>query len=318
MTVTLDLTKVPEGEPYWCLAAPNIPRVYSASSLSTIGECPRKFELSYVEGWTARTENLDLKFGIAFHKVMEFYWKARWRGEPHEEALDLAILTAWELGNTLPPPVRPKQAGKTRKGLQRCLVWYFEQYKDDEIETIVPVKGNKPGVELYFNLILDLTNPDGEPYQLQGYIDQIRHFGGSYTVWDFKTTAGGVTDFYISKFEIDLQNYIYTMAARVLTNESYTSFVADCVGTALTYSDYRRAIVDLTEGEINEGILDVHALIRQAERYAEQQYYPKNTRACGFCQFNNICNKDPEARFNFLRSDFEEKRRTVVELREEL
>jgi hypothetical protein len=303
-----------EVEPYWCLNNPNVPRVWSSSSLATIAECPRKFELRYVEGWTAREENLDFAFGSAFHSVMEMYWRLRWNKESHQDSLDTAYQLAHKLGNTLPPPVRPKQAGKTRFGLQRTLVWYFEQH-DDPLESIVAVGDNQPGIELHFNILLDLVSPDGEPYQIQGYLDSIRHFQDLYTVWDYKTTAGSISDFYAQRFEIDIQNHIYTIAARVLTDHKFTCFMADIASTALTYSDFHRVPIMLTPNELDEALLDFTAWIRAAERYAEQEYYPKNTKACTFCEFNGICNKDPVLRFNFLKSDFSEKRRDIVEIR---
>jgi hypothetical protein len=318
MTETIDLQQKESsnGESYWCAAAPNIQRVWSASSLSTFSDCPRKYELSYVEGWTPKGEALDLMFGTCWHTLMEVYWHLRLDKNPHDDVLREIIPDA--LGMTLPPASRPKQAGKTAASLARSLVWYFEQYQHDEIDSIVVLPSGKPAIELHFTFMLNLINPDGEPYQIQGYLDQLRTFNSVYTVWDYKTTTNVNAPFYAQRFEIDLQSQIYTLAAHALTNEKYSMFMVDAMGVGVTYSEFNRIPVPMTDGELNEAILDIHALIREAERCAEANYYPKNTGSCGFCQFNGICNKDPQSRLAFLNTDFDEKRREKVEPRKRI
>jgi hypothetical protein len=137
-------------------------------------------------------------------------------------------------------------------------------------------------------------------------------FGGMYTVWDYKTTSGSITDFYSQRFEIDIQNHIYTIAARTLSNHTFSTFLIDAIGVGVTYTDMQRFPIQLTNGELDEALLDIEGWIKQGERYAEANYYPKNTRACGFCQFNQICNKSPEIRIRFLESHFTEQRRKFV------
>jgi len=191
------------------------------------------------------------------------------------------------------------------------LVWYFEQWKDDP-ESIVIMPDGRPGLELHFNFFIDLTNSDGELYQVQGYIDSLRNFAGSYTCWDYKTTGGSISDYYKDRFRIDLQNYIYTIASRTLTDQKFTSFLADIAGVGVSYTDFDRAPFDVTEGQLDEALSDIEHTIVELEHCAEAEYYPKNTKSCGFCDFRNICDKDPSIRFNFLKSDFVENRRTTV------
>jgi hypothetical protein len=299
-------------EPYWCTSAPNVQRVWSSSSLSTLAECPRKYELSYVEGWTGKEENLDFEFGIAWHRLMESYWMGRFAGQDHEELLRELVPIA--LNWKLPTPSRPNQAGKTPMGLARSLVWYFEHYEHDEIEQIVNLNAG-PAIEMKFNFFLDLMNPDGEPYQIQGYLDQMRYFNEIRCVWDYKTTSGSISDYYMARFDVDIQNHIYTLAARSLSDEDYTLFMADIIGVGVTYTDFSRHSVEVTRGELIEALNDITYWIREAERFAEHNYYPKNTKACNFCQFNGVCNKDPSVRIKFLYADFEGKRRKFVEER---
>jgi hypothetical protein len=297
-------------EPYWCETAPNVQRVWSSSSLSTIAECPRRYELAYIEGWTPKGENLDLLFGIRWHDLMEAYWTLRGAGADQDQCLNQLVPEA--LNFKLPAPQRQSQAGKTPLSLARSLVWYFDQYKQDEIETIIRLPNGRLATETHFTLFLDLANPDGEPYQLQGYLDSLRSFGGFYTVWDYKTTAGSISDFYIERFRIDLQNFIYTLAAQTLTKEKFTCFMIDAIGVGVSYTNCQRFPLQVTQGELEEAVKDIITWIVQAERYAESGYYPKNPKACGFCDYKGICDKDPSSRFAFLKSNFDEKRRETV------
>jgi len=274
--------------------------------------CPRKYELGYVEGWQTNEETLDLDWGSAFHDLLESYWRARIEfGQDHEEAL--RELTFVALDSCLPVPVRPNQMGKTNKGLARSLVWYFEKYDaEQELPTIISLADGSPAIEMKFDLPLDLINPDGEPYRLLGYLDSLREFNGSYTVWDYKTTGGSISPFYRGKWEVHIQNHIYTIAAHSLSPHTFSTFMIDVVGAGVTMSDFHRIPIMLTKGELAEALDDVHAWIRQAERYAELGYYPKNATACNWCQFKPICGKDPKIRIKYLESDFTEKRREVV------
>ena len=111
--------------PYWCKTQPNVPRFYSASSLGILSECPRKYQYMYVEGWTKSGENLDFEFGIHMHRCLEHYWRLRVKGYDKEYALDQAVSLALVLGLKLPQLTRPNQAGKTRKGLVNCIIWYI-------------------------------------------------------------------------------------------------------------------------------------------------------------------------------------------------
>ena len=303
------MSKLDENEPYWCEQAPTVPRVWSSSSLKTIAECPRRFQLSYVDGWTGGDRNIDLEFGTAWHGLLESYWLLRTTGKPHDKILRELVVTA--LSTDLPPPTKPSNKGKTPLGLARSLVWYFEQYKQDEINDLVTVGGD-PAIELHFSVALPLTNPDGEPYYLQGYVDQLRSFAGNHAVWDYKTTSGDVGDYYADRFLIDIQNQIYLLAAQALTDEKYTIFIADAIGLGVTYTSFLRIAIQITPNLLDEALLDINSWIRLAETCAETNYYPKNTSACTFCQFKGICDKDPVSREAFLTTTFTKKRREFV------
>jgi hypothetical protein len=113
---------------------------------------------------------------------------------------------------------------------------------------------------------------------------------------------------------------------RVLTNEPITTFMADVIGVETRTKELPELIpvafmarkpVSLTEGELDEHLLDIQVMIKNAERYAEQNYWPKNTKACRFCDFRDICKKDPEQRIAFLKTEFAQERRTELDSRKE-
>ena len=301
----------PSSDPYWCKTAPNVPRLWSASSLSTMADCPRRFELAYVEGWSGRGTNLDFSFGEAFHDGMETVWKSFLGGKSKDESLDLAILASWQL--PLPPPTRTSQNPKTQRGLAMALTWYFDHYNvEEEAKTFIEING-EPAIELPFSMALPLVNADGDNYIIRGYLDSLRNYLGEHTVWDYKTTGGSISEFYFKRYEIDMQNYVYTAATQGLSSKPFSSFMIDAIGVGISYVSIERQPIGLTPGELDEGMLDVVATIRSAERCAEEEYYPKNGKACTFCDFKDICNKPVDSRINFLEASFTENRRTTGE-----
>ncbi len=314
------------SEPYWCKTAPNIPRVYSSSSLNTLSECPRKFQYAYVEGWTGRGENLDFIFGSQLHRCLEWYWRARVAGQDSEESLNDAVYVAMDMGKDLPLPSRPNQAGKTRIGLVNALVWYVDHWNSlDSPEDIVRFN-DQPAIEMHFEIHLPLLNPDGEPYTIQGYVDQIREWSYGKAVWDYKSTNKAPSDYYLDQFDLSLQCAIYVIGMKVLTNEPISMFMADIIGVetrkiglpeTIPVAFFARKPVTLTEEDLDEHLKDIQVLIKNNERYAEQNYWPKNTKACRFCDFRDICKKSPSMRKPFLETEFKKDRRTVLHTRKE-
>ena len=306
-------------EPYWCKEAPNVPRVWSASSLRTFQECPRKFELQYVEGWTPRgVGNLDFLFGQTVHYGL-FHLIDTLCRDPQRDvdaALDHAIYKAVNLQD-LPPPIRQTQAGKTYLGVVRSLVWYADQYNlQREADQILWI-ANKPALELPFRFNLPRISPDGEPYSVRGYIDALRRTALGHAVWDYKTTKTSITDWYLAKFELDIQNTIYSAGVMTLTAEPFTEFWVDVLGVGPQVINFSRNSYPLHEENLNENLRDVDELIHRAEIYAEREYYPKNTTACTFCDFRDACKSKPNVRFLKLSSDFVERRREFVDTRGE-
>jgi hypothetical protein len=75
--------------------------------------------------------------------------------------------------------------------------------------------------------------------------------------------------------------------------------------------------VTLTEDELDEHLMDIQVLIKNNERYSEQNYWPKNTKACRFCDYRDICKKSPALRPAFLSTDFKKDRRSVLNPRKD-
>ncbi|KKN65206.1 hypothetical protein LCGC14_0483820 [marine sediment metagenome] len=322
---TIELTETSES--YWCQTAANIPRVYSASSLSLLSECPRKFQYQYIDGWTSSGENLDFIFGTKLHRCLEWYWRRilQW-GYSLDEALLETVHVAMTIGLDMPEPKRPNQEGKTRKGLVNALIWYLDYWKNTDDPLDIVMLGENPAIEMHFEIILPLINPDGEHYKVQGYVDQVRNWSYGLTAWDYKSTNKEPNDYYLNQFDLSLQCAIYTMGMRVLTNEPITTFMADVIGVETRVNNLPEKIpvafmarkpVMLTEEELDEHLLDIQVMIKSQERYAEQGYWPKNTKACLFCDFRDICKKSPPLREAFLKTEFVRERRVSLNRRKE-
>ena len=130
----------------------------------------------------------------------------------------------------------------------------------------------------------------------------------------------------MAQFDLSLQCAIYIIGMKVLTNEPISMFMADIIGVdtriqnlpeQIPVTFFQRKPVSLTESELDEHLKDIQVLIKNNERYAEQNYWPKNTRACRFCDFKPICSKSPELRSAFLETEFTKDRRTVLKIRKE-
>lgn len=85
-----------DPNPY-CEALPTQLRYWDSTSLRAFQECPRKYQLSIVEGWRPQGKSYDLAFGSMYHECVELFDTLMVRGVSKETATDKAVALALSL-----------------------------------------------------------------------------------------------------------------------------------------------------------------------------------------------------------------------------
>lgn len=307
---------------------------WNSSSLGTLKDCPRKYYLNYVLGWQPKGEGLHLRFGSLYHKGLELFDVYLAEGDDADTALDRVVdyilLETWDdreyedfdcgpLGSpgvTHQVPVidtghpwssdHPAAGKKNRETLLRSIVWYLDHYADDPTRTVI-LESGKPALELTFTMEVESLTVRGEPYLFTGHMDRLVHYGDDLFVMDRKTSSSTLGSYYFDKYSPDNQMSLYTYAARVIYGVPVSGVIIDAAQIAVGFTSYARGLTVRSEGQLNEWMADTAFWLRQAERYADENYWPMNDSSChkyDGCQFRRICSKDPIVRDNFLRTDF--------------
>lgn len=68
-----------------------LPRFLDAHTIRTFLECPRKFELAVLDGWSVEESAIDLEFGSLVHLGLERFYNAITQGMTHDEAVKAAV-----------------------------------------------------------------------------------------------------------------------------------------------------------------------------------------------------------------------------------
>jgi hypothetical protein len=88
------------------LNVPDFQVIWDSSSLRPLMECPRKYELSIVRGWTRGDDSNDLLFGSLFHAGEESFYRAITEGQTHDDALKRALrvvlMQSWDYVDNRP------------------------------------------------------------------------------------------------------------------------------------------------------------------------------------------------------------------------
>lgn len=287
----------------------NIQLAFDSTSLGEAKLCLQRYKYRIIDGWTGRLENADLKFGILFHSATERYDHARAKGLSYDEAVRLAV--RWALAQTwdyeLGRPWLSDHKSKNRLSLIRTLVWYFDQFQNDPLETVVLANG-KPAVELSFQLdLLDFKSPTGEPVLLCGHLDRIAKQDGDDSklfIVDKKTTGNQVSGDYFSQFHPDNQMSTYYTGGRIAYSAKIKGIIVDAVQVGVTFSRFQRGFVSRSDGELEEWLEDTKWWIKLIWQSALSDRWPKNDKNCRFCPYQQICNKAPSMRDEWLKASF--------------
>jgi hypothetical protein len=276
---------------------------WDSTSLGWLKECPRKYQYQMLEGWRSKGESVHLKFGIHYHKGLEDYDKHRARGLSHDEAtnqtvLDLLVAT-WDFETG--QPWQSDHNLKTRETLIRSVIWYLEQFGDNDPATTVILNSGEPAVELSFRVRID------DDLVISGHLDRVVEFQNQYYVMDRKTSTSTISSYYFDQYAPDNQMSLYTLAGGIVYNNPVRGVIIDAVQIAVGFSRFERGMVYRTEDQSSEWLEDTKWWVEQAARMAEKNFWPMNDKSChkyGGCPFRSICASDQRVRETFLNQHF--------------
>jgi hypothetical protein len=308
--------------------------VWDSTSITLAATCLRKYQYKMIEGWRHRGLSVHLRFGQHYATALEHFHKLEAAGVGREEALRKVVREAlentWDYDYGLveggvveevvgedgvkravfPPLEPPKPIGgkpwasgdnaKTRENLIRTIIWYFDTFADDPMETLIRADG-QPAVEFSFSLAVD------NGITFAGHIDRLVRYSGDIYVQDQKTTGSPVTPYYFRKYSPDIQMSMYTFAGKMIYAVPVKGVVVDAVQVAVGFSNFQRGLVPRTEGDLEEWYDETLFAITRAQDATRMGFFPKNPTACGNfggCEFREVCARDPRVRLPFLKADF--------------
>jgi len=289
---------------------------WDSTSLGWLKECPRKYQYHMIEGYSGRGESIHLEYGILYHGALEHYELNRADGLPHDLSVLLVIKRlmdeTWRDGKPWRSikdlPSDDRASVKNRENLIRTVVWYLDKFERDPAKTRMHPTTGRPMVELHFQFEIGAGLDIHHPYTLCGYLDRVVDFQDQPFFMDRKTTTSTLGSYYFDQYDPDNQISLYTVAAQVAFHTPVKGGIIDAAQIAVGFSRFVRSFVFKTQDQIDEWLKDLKIWLRQAEIFAEANYWPQNDKSChkfGGCPFREICSKSPDVRDKFLDSAFE-------------
>lgn len=303
------------------LEGTSIQFAWDSVSLTSILACPRQYQYRIVEGLVPKSPSyaIALVFGILFHKGLEIYHKTRAEPQDHDAALFNAVneILLNPATATLPTDDRIDEMAeahdpdeddgitlrnskiRTRYHLIRALVWYLDNYAEDNLHTIHLPSG-APAAELSFRLPLDIEIPGtSTPILLCGHIDRGVEFNDFLYVSDYKTTKS-ITSQWKDMFDLSHQMSGYILAGGAIFDKPVKGCIVDGIALQVGQVKFGRHTVDKSPGQITEYLDTLTYAVTKAVRHFEAGVYPQNTSACYFCEYKAICRTPPEFRERFI------------------
>jgi hypothetical protein len=200
---------------------------------------------------------------------------------------------------------------KDRPALIRLVGWYCDEQPEELTggQGLAPYAfpDGTPAVELSFAFPLPFFTPYGEPYIIAGHLDGIKTtLGDQHWITDNKTTSKTLSANYWLQYTPNVQVDTYDFVGSVAYTDLKIKGVA-IEGAQITAegAKFGTGLIYRTEGLRAEYLKDLEWWIRQAERYAAEDYWPRNRASCFLCDLKTICGKDPSMRDRYLEQEFE-------------
>lgn len=282
---------------------PLLQLIWDATSLGTFRECPRKYYLQIIRGYTTKRAALALDFGIALHEGLELYYRNKAKGLSfHDNELSvISFLMKHPLRENIDKYEDPVRNSKTLV----FAAWdYMQNYRFEPCETMIFSDGTV-GVELHFQMETDITTAGGEKISLAGNIDRLAKQELGIFIQDHKTTSMPLTQRYFDQYKPDTQMTLYTVAGDVVFATPIRGVMIDAID--LKKGEFSRQISLRTKEFCEEWLGELESWIRVAEFYATRGIFPCNDKSChkySGCPFKEYCTAPYGLREQLLQEDF--------------
>lgn len=196
---------------------------------------------------------------------------------------------------------------KNRKTLIRLVAWYCEEQPEhmDEGWHALKFPNGQPAVELSWKIPLDWSNKYGEPYILAGHFDSLMTDGREVFVSDNKTTKNSFGASYWQQFSPNVQVDTYDLAGSLLfPGLNVRGVRIEAAQITQDGARFAQQPFYTTDARREEYLTELRYWLGQAEKFAEDDYWPMNRTNCKLCPFAGICSKDPGKRKMFLQGNF--------------
>lgn len=301
--------------------------VWDSVTLNWAKTCLRLYKYQMIDGWQPRAVSFHLDFGLWYHSALEQYDKLRANAVEPEEAVRQVVRTLFEKtwiedpnGGHPALTFQDEQGAwvnvdpnKNRETLVRSVVWYLDQFGENDPAKTMILPNGQPAVELTFKMETEIALPpvDGNTghanYLLSGHLDRVVIFDGDPYIMDRKTTKSTISPYYFRRYNPDNQMSLYSLAASIVFNTPVKGVIIDAAQIAVGFTSLSRGIVTRTSSQLDEWMLDLKPLLESVRVAAETNHWPMNDTACdkyGGCPFRDICSKDPGVREQFLQSNY--------------
>ena len=297
--------------------------VFDATSIELAQTCHRKYYYQMIRNLRPNNTSVHLIFGGIFAKAMENFYKHRVAGVEREAAIKAvvhrALIESWAHertaeGSRIPgtgAPLAFDHAAKTRTNLIRSIVWYLDNYADDEEHyPLAVLPSGEAAVEVTFKL-----DAGFDDILFAGHLDRLVQYGG-HTYWmDQKTTTTALTSYYFRQFDPHNQFSMYTWAGQIILQSPVKGGLIDAARILPGATEFARQFSLRTRTQLEEWHTNVQKAIkriRQATQafrhYGSEGHFEMNLSACGNyggCPFRAICSATPEIREQIIQGDYQ-------------
>lgn len=276
---------------------PYLQTYIDSTSLTAFKECPRKYQLSIIQGYVPWEESVHLTWGLLIHSAIEHYHHLKCKSLDHEKALEEVVWTllkkTWHSGR----PWTSNHSVKNRWTLLRTTVDYLDRFgPSDPIETLVLSNG-KPAVELSFRYDTGYRTRLGEPFISCGHFDRIGLLHSEPWIVDFKSTQHSLDRRFFAHFTPDQQMSNYSTAGKVAFQTPVKGIIIDGCRVGVTFSEFEREPIPRSDWQLQQWHQDLGYYLQQLEHCAisfAEAPWPQNDKSCnnyGGCPYREVCSQ---------------------------